>query len=203
MHSADLSLEHSGNEPDSHCDLVLVAAARAGSEAAFAELHRLYARRLYRTIVSITKNHDDAEDVLQDTLLRAHLALNSFEGRSKLLSWLTRIAINSSLMALRRRRVRRDANFESLSCSDDEAPPLQIKDPSPNPEEVCLQRERSLRTLKAIEDLRLPFRAVLQIQLDRECSVKEIARSLDVSVTAVKSRLHRARRRLAERMQHH
>ena len=178
-----------------------VAAVPAESEAAFAELHRLYARRLFSTIFSIMKNHEDAEDVLQETLMRAYLALGSFEGRSKLYSWLTRIAINSSLMALRKRRVRREASFEPLSCCEDEMPQFQIKDPSPNPEESYLQLERSLRTLNAMAELELPLRTVLQIQMSRECSIREIARSLDLSEASVKSRLHRARRRLAKRTQ--
>jgi RNA polymerase sigma-70 factor, ECF subfamily len=178
-----------------------VVAVSAESEAAFAELHRLYARRLFSTIFSIMKNHEDAEDVLQETLMRAYLALGSFEGRSKLYSWLTRIAINSSLMALRKRRVRREASFEPLSCCEDEMPQLQIKDPSPNPEESYLQLERSLRTLNAMAELELPLRTVLQIQMSRECSIREIARSLDLSEASVKSRLHRARRRLAKRTQ--
>ena len=178
-----------------------VAAVSAESEAAFAELHRLYARRLYSTILSIMNNHEDAEDVLQETLMRAYLALGSFEGRSKLYSWLTRIAINSSLMALRKRRVRREASFEPLSCCEDEMPQLQIKDPSPNPEESYLQLERSLRTLNAMAELELPLRTVLQIQMSRDCSIREIARSLDLSEASVKSRLHRARRRLAKRTQ--
>ena len=61
--------------------------------------------------------------------MRAYLALGSFEGRSKLYSWLTRIAINSSLMALRKRCVRREASFEPLSCCEDDMPQFQIKDP--------------------------------------------------------------------------
>jgi len=178
-----------------------VVAVSAESEAAFAELHRLYARRLFSTIFSIMKNHEDAEDVLQETLMRAYLALGSFEGRSKLYSWLTRIAINSSLMALRKRRVRREASFEPLSCCEDEMPQLQIKDPSPNPEESYLQLERSLRTLNAMTELKLPLRTVLQLQMSGECSIREIARSLDLSEASVKSRLHRARRRLAKRTQ--
>ena len=178
-----------------------VAAVPAESEAAFAELHRLYARRLFSTIFSIMKNHEDAEDVLQETLMRAYLALGSFEGRSKLYSWLTRIAINSSLMALRKRRVRREASFEPLSCCEDEMPQLQIKDPSPNPEESYLQLERSLRTLNAMAELKLHLRTVLQLQMSGECSIREIARSLDLSEASVKSRLHRARRRLAKRTQ--
>ena len=201
MQSGELSLDYFGNKLVGQSDLELVAAARAGSDAAFAEMHRLYAHRLYRTIVSITKSYEDAEDVLQETFMRAYLALDSFEGRSKLYSWLTRIAINTSLMALRKRRVRRETNFESLSCSENEVLQLQIKDPNPDPEEFCLQLERCRRTVNAIAELRPPLRMVLEIQMSRECSLKEIARSLDVPVTTVKARLYRARKRLAKRTQ--
>jgi RNA polymerase sigma-70 factor (ECF subfamily) len=200
MHSANLSLEYIGNDLVGQSDLGLVMAARAGSDAAFAELHQLYARRLYKTIFSITKNHEDAEDALQETLMRAFLALASFEGRSKFLSWLTRIAINSSLMTLRKRRVRREESFECL-CGEDEVQQLQIKDPSPTPEELCLQLERNLRVVNAVAQLKPPLRAVMEIRMNRECSMKEIAQSLDVSLPAVKARINRARRRLTKRMQ--
>jgi len=201
MHSEDLSFEHMRNESAGQYDIALVTAARTGSEAAFTELHSLYAHRLYRTIFSITRNHEDAEDALQDALLRACLALDSFEGRSKLLSWLTRIAINSALMTLRKRRVRHEASFELLPWSEDEAPHLQIRDPSPNPEEACLQLERKHCVVHAVTKLKPAFRSVVELQMSRECSTKEIARSLDVSVATVKARLYRARRRLATRIQ--
>jgi RNA polymerase sigma-70 factor (ECF subfamily) len=199
MHSANFSLRYIENRPVGQSDLGLVMAARTGSEAAFTELHRLYARRLYKKIFSITKNHEDAEDVLQETLMRAYLALASFEGRSQFLSWLTRIAINTSLMALRKRRVRHEGNFASLSLGGDEVAQLHVKDPNPNPEESCLLLETSFRTFRAISELKLPLRTVLQIQMSQECSLNEIATSLDVSVAAVKSRLYRARRRVADR----
>jgi RNA polymerase sigma-70 factor (ECF subfamily) len=199
MHSANLSLESIGNELASQSDLRLVRTARAGSEVAFAELHRLYAHRLYRIIFAITKNHEDAEDALQNALLRAYLALGTFEGRSKLFSWLTRIAINSALMTLRKRRTSRETTFESLSSSEDEVPQFQVKDPSPNPEESCLQLERTRSMARAMTKLEPALRDVIQLQMSRECSMKELARSLDVSVAAVKARLHRARRRIALR----
>ena len=147
MHSTDLSSRYIDNHPARQSDLGLVMDARAGSETAFAELHRLYAPRLYKKIFSITRNHEDAEDVLQETLMRAYLALASFEGRSQLLTWLTRIAINTSLMNLRKRRVRHEANCESLSLGTDEMPQLHVKDPNPDPEQSCLRLETSLRTL--------------------------------------------------------
>jgi RNA polymerase sigma factor (sigma-70 family) len=84
----------------------IVSASPAESPVTFEELHAIYSRRLFRTIVRITKSPEDAEDALQDTLLRAHLALGTFEGRSSIYSWLTRIAVNSALMILRKRRAR-------------------------------------------------------------------------------------------------
>ena len=201
MQSRDETLRHFGISTASENDLRLVPALQAGSEAAFAELNRKYANSLYRKILSITRNREDAEDVLQETLLRAFLAIDSFEGRSKLQTWLTRIAINLSLMTLRRRRVRSETSSEFLSFSEDEGPQILVKDPGLNPEELYLQRERRHRVAKAITTLKLPLRTVVQIQLSDDCSLAEIARSLDVSIAAVKARLHRARRHLAQRAQ--
>src|SRR5438309_10243936 len=87
-----------GDEVAASRDLELVGAARAGSNAAFEELETRYSRRLYRRIQFITRNHEDAEDALQETFLRAYLALDSFAGRSQFAAWLTMITINSALM---------------------------------------------------------------------------------------------------------
>lgn len=200
MHSSELTFHYIGDEFAIADDAKLLVDARAGSHTAFAELHGLYARRLYRTIYSITKNHEDAEDALQDTLLRAYLALDSFQGRSQLLSWLTRIAINTSLMTLRKRRVRRTADCVSLSCGTDGAAYFELRDSGPNPEDTYLQLEKRRRVNRALTGLSPESRTLIQIATTSECSLKEIASSLDVSVATVKSKLHRARRQLATRI---
>jgi RNA polymerase sigma factor (sigma-70 family) len=84
----------------------LVYAAQSGCRAAFDELVSLHSRRVRRTILAITKDSEDAEDAMQESFLRAFLAISRFEGRASFYSWLTRIAINSALMILRRRRAR-------------------------------------------------------------------------------------------------
>jgi RNA polymerase sigma-70 factor (ECF subfamily) len=114
----------------------IVAAAQAGSSAAFEELHSIYSRRLYQTIFSITRNPHDAEEALQDTFLRAYRRTNTFEGKSKIYTWLTRIAVNSALMILRKRKVRSEVSFDAQS--DDEGDPIaiEVKDSAPNPEEI-------------------------------------------------------------------
>ena len=200
MHLAESSFGQTKYGSISQSDVQLVTAARAGSHLAFAELHRLYGHRLYKRIHAITKNHEDAEDVLQDTMMRAYLALDSFEGRSQLLSWLTRIAINTSLMALRKRGIRREASLDFWSSSE-EGLEIQVMDPKPSPEQSYLQHEKRSRVMQAVAGLKPALRAVIQLRMHEECSMKEIAGSLDVSVATVKARLHRARQRLAQRVE--
>lgn len=176
-----------------------VAAVRAVSSTAFDELQRQYSRRLFSTIMRITKNREDAEDALQDTFLQAFVALPQFECRSSVYSWLTRIAINRALMILRRRRTRQEANSVSLSEGCDGYRPLEIVDVSPSPEQVCEVRQRCNRLVDAIQRLKPQLRAPIEIQLAHECSLKEIAKALNISLPAVKARLFRARAQLANR----
>jgi RNA polymerase sigma-70 factor (ECF subfamily) len=178
-------------------DRKLVAEAQAGSSDAFAQLQCLYRRRLFNTIVAITKNREDAEDALQDTFLRTYLALRHFEGRSTVYSWLTRIAINSALMIIRRRRVRGEVFFDSLSDERDGNHPLEVKDTALNPEQMWTQQQRWADVLYAIGRLEPKLQAPIQVLLARECSMREIAQTLDITVAAVKARLHRARRSLS------
>lgn len=177
-------------------DLELVAAARAGSSAVFEELQNRYSRRLYRRIQSITRNHEDAEDALQGTFLHAYLGLNSFEGRSQFSSWLTRIAINSALMVLRRRRRRAEVSFEAPSELPEDAHAIDVRDRALNPEQLYDVRQRTHYALRAISKLNVSLRSPMATWIKQDCSVKEVARTLDLSLSAVKARLHRARKQL-------
>ena len=175
----------------------IVAAARSGSSAAFEDLHSIYSARLYKTILSITRNPHDAEEALQDTFLRAYLAINRFEGKSKIYTWLTRIAINSALMILRKQRIRPEVLFAFPLNDPSEAIALQIRDSAPNPEELCVQRQHQVKTLRAIRRLSPNLQAPIQMQLMDGRSIKEISRALNISEAAVKSRLCRAREQLS------
>lgn len=180
-------------------DEQLISAAKAGSDDAFAELQNLYAQRLYCTIVRITKNHEDAEDALQDTFLRMYLALRRFEGRSSFYSWATRIAINSALMVLRKRRARPEVSFDLPLDGTDNPPHLEIKDSSPNPEQIYDEREQWDRMWRSIQNLQPKLQETIQIQMASGCSIKEIARTFGISVASAKSRLYRARVRLGSK----
>jgi RNA polymerase sigma-70 factor, ECF subfamily len=174
----------------------LVKEAQAGLPGAFAELYATYSPRLYKTILSITRNPEDAEDALQNTFLRVHFALHTFEGRSGIYSWLTRIAINSALMILRRRRTRPETLFDPHSDPREDTPCFEIKDSSPNPEQICDLRQRRIRVLHAIRNLDPRLQTPIRMQMTMGSSVKEIGCALNISQAAVKARLHRARRRL-------
>lgn len=171
----------------------LVAAAQRGSAAAFAELQSLYSQRLFNRIVRITKNREDAEDALQDTFLRAYLALGNFEGRSSFSSWLTRIAINSALMMLRKRSSRAEVFFDLPYGDWDEILGTAEKGNASNPEQAYATRQECIHLLAAIQELEPKLREAIKIHIAGECSVREIAQALDISVAAAKTRLHRAR----------
>lgn len=174
-------------------DLALVADAQSGSPAAFTELRERYSARVYRTILAITKNHEDAEDAVQDAFFRAYLALKNFEGRANFYSWLTRIAINSALMLLRRRRARPEVSFTTGAENQEEPQAFEFPDTSPTPEQICEQRQKHVRLMRAIRKLEPRLRAVVEIQMRHDCSVRDIAERLKISEAAVKSRLYRAR----------
>lgn len=184
------------NEFAARRDDQLITAVQAGAPGAWAELHAAYFPRLYKQILSITRNPEDAEEALQETFLRVHLRLHTFEGRSSISSWMTRIAINSALMILRRRRSRPEMLFDPSPDPREDAPCFEIKDTSLNPEQICDLRQQTDVALKAINALKLPMQAAVLMQMMLGSSMKEIARALNVSEATVKSRLHRARNRL-------
>jgi RNA polymerase sigma-70 factor (ECF subfamily) len=175
----------------------LATAAQSGSSAAFAELREICSPPIYRKLLTITRNREDAEDALQDAFMRAYKALHTFEGRSSFQSWLTRIAINSALQILRKRRTRPEVSFDRPSETEGDVSGLEFEDAGPSPEHICVHRQRCARVLRSIGRLQPCLRKVVEMQMMQRYSVKQIARELEISEAAVKSRLYRARLRLA------
>src|SRR3984885_4151030 len=180
---------------DKACDMYLVAAAKDGDHQAYAELCRRYSQRIFRTLLRITGNIADAEDTLQEALLKAYIHIGGFEGRSAFSSWLTRIAINSALMLSRKKRSQPVDSFESDSDIDDFKLPEPMET-SYNPEESCIQNALENELDHAIRYLSPTLRAVVQIRYREDASISEIAKILGISESAVKSRLLRARSKL-------
>jgi RNA polymerase sigma-70 factor (ECF subfamily) len=193
----EVAIESASRRENSSRYQHLVSSAQAGSSAAFVELRRIYSDRIYRSVLNITRNCEDAEDAAQEAFLRAYIALRSFEGRSSFYSWLTRIAINSALMVLRKRRARLEVSFDQANEMGDEKSVFEFKDAGPDPEYISARRQRYAHVLKAVGRLQPRLREVIEMRMNHDLSVKEIAQTLKISEAAVKSRLLRARVRLS------
>lgn len=193
----EVAIDAASRHDQSHQNEHLVLAAQAGSSAAFAELREIYSRRVFRKLLTITRNREDAEDALQDAFMRAYVALPRFEGRSTFYSWLTRIAINSALMTMRKHRARPEVSFDHANEGEEKSFAFDFRDTAPSPEQICLHRQRCARVLTSIGKLQPRLRQAIEMQMTQSSSVREIALALEISESAVKSRLSRARARLA------
>ena len=175
-------------------DEVLVGAAKLGDRPAFAELWERHSNTAFNVAYRVTKNRDDAEDVIQEAWMRAYVHLNTFDGRAKFSTWFTRIVINSALMTLRRKRAHPETSME---ITDGETwQPREFADQTKNVDELYVRHERAERLRRAICRLKPSLRNVVEIHQSNDSSVKEIAELAGLSVAATKSRLLRARRAL-------
>ena len=165
------------------------------NEMNFARLSEQYREQLFRLAHRITRTPQDAEDAVQDTLLRAFVHMGDFEGRSSFGTWLTRITINSALMILRRKRTSLEFAIGRNNDSGGDDLCYEITDHAPSPETRYAQTEeqRILRT--AIQRLRPNLRVVVQIYLQGR-SLRETAEALGISLTAAKGRLFHAKKAL-------
>jgi RNA polymerase sigma factor (sigma-70 family) len=173
-------------------DEMLVSAAKMGEEKAFVELWSRHSKKLLRTLLWVTKSREDAEDALQDTFLRAFSHVGSFDGRSQFSTWLTRIAINSGLMILRKERARPQVSLDG--APEHESWRLNaIIDHRVDIERQFAESERSARLEMAIRDLRPTLRHVIELHQLHGCPMKDLAQFAGISIPAAKSRLLRAR----------
>ena len=172
-------------------DEVLVAAAKRGDRPAFEELWERYSSSTFRLVYRITNNRDDAEDVVQDAWMKAYVHLQRFNGEAKFSTWLTRIAINSALMILRRKRAHPE---NAMEFADGESwQKWEIADQSRDIEKLYEEHCRAERLRQAISCLRPSLRSVVEIYHLNDISVHETASIAGISIAAAKSRLLRAR----------
>ncbi len=176
----------------------LVTQAKAGDQNAFAELVNRYERKIYRLAKNITRNDEDAEDVLQDAFLKAYTHLDNFKGDSKFYTWLVRIAVNEALMRLRKRKTDRSVPLDEPVELGEETVQREIAVWEDNPEQQYSQEEWRRILDEAVDSLKPDFRTVFVLRDIEELSTEETAETLGISVPAVKSRLLRARLALRE-----
>jgi RNA polymerase sigma-70 factor (ECF subfamily) len=181
-------------------ETTLVAQAREGDASAFGELVRRYEGKIFRLAQHVTQNREDAEDVLQETFMKAYEHLDQFQGNSKFYTWIVRIAVNQALMKLRRRKTDKSVSLDETIDTGEDTMVREIAAWDEDPEERFSREELGEILDTAVQSLEPPYRSVFVLRDVDELSTEETAEALGLSVPAVKSRLLRARLQLREKL---
>lgn len=181
-------------------DLVLVERVRKGDTAAFDELVSRYENKVYRLAIKLTRNEALAEEVLQEVFIRIYEKLDTFRGESAFSSWLYRIAANACFAKLNLEKKHQHADLDEVTPQAEQAL-RELQEAGPEaPDRSLLSREALEVINRSIERLPEDFRVVILMRDVEGMDNEEVARILDLSVPAVKSRLHRARLLLRKRL---
>ena len=176
----------------------LVDYARAGDRQAFRAIMKRCNQRLFRIACAVVRDEAEAEDVLQEAYTRAFSAIATFRGEAGIATWLTRIVLNEAHGRLRRRKL--TVNLDQVEAAQESAQVLHLpgmtKSEDPEADAARAQIRRILE--RAVDALPEPFRLVFILREVEELSVEDTASHLNLKVETVKTRLHRARRRLRE-----
>jgi RNA polymerase sigma-70 factor, ECF subfamily len=178
----------------------LMTQAREGDTTAFGELVRRYEGKIFRLAQHITQNREDAEDVLQETFMKAYEHLDQFKGDSKFYTWIVRIAVNQALMKLRRRKTDKSVSLDETIDTGEDMVVREIAAWGEDPEQQLSREELGGILDSAIQGLEPLYRSVFVLRDIEELSTEETAEALGLSVPAVKSRLLRARLQLREKL---
>jgi RNA polymerase sigma-70 factor (ECF subfamily) len=176
----------------------LVTKAQSGNEEAFTELVRRHSGQVYGLSLNMLRNREDAEDNLQNVLVKAFHHIHRFEGNSQFSTWLVRIAINEALMKLRKRNSERISDYQDVNGSEDEPRMFpEIEDTRQNPEREYISKEL---TRKAFRGLNPSLQDTFFLQKAEGWTNRELAQALGITVSTVKSRVFRARVRLRQQL---
>ena len=173
-------------------ELKLVESCRRGDYDCFEKIVGEHEKKIYNLALRMLGSPDDARDILQDTFLKVYDHLDKFRGDSRLSTWIYRIAMNEALMKIRREKGRM-VSLDTFKVSEGEVRSLDIEDWAQKPLDKLLTRELGKEMDTAVSGLPEDYRAVFLLRDVEGLSNADIARVLDISVPAVKSRLHRAR----------
>jgi RNA polymerase sigma-70 factor (ECF subfamily) len=175
-------------------EAALVAQAQAGDEDASARLYNQYSRQVYRLALNLTHDRQEAEDVLQDTFLKAFLHLREFRKDSRFSTWLTRIAVNEALARLRRQAAQKRISLDGpIGIERAPSRSQEIRDQRDDAEEAYRRLELQTILWKEMEKLAPASRMIVVLRYQQGVSTEATARMLGLSIPAVKTRLLRAR----------
>ena len=193
LHSSDVRF----TSPVTRDDWDLIRQAAVGNPEAQERLFKTHTPRLYRTVFAVLRNREDAEDAVQESWCRAYANLDSFEGRATFSTWLTRIAINSALMLRRRKGFRAEASLNDILDNQPEPSFDGTRAEPPNPEEIYVASELSALVEDQIRSLPPRVQAAFRLRKIEEYSIAEAVQALGIRKTALKSRVLRARKKVA------
>lgn len=182
-------------------DKDLVKRLRKGDGDAFCEIVARYETKVFNLAMSFTRNLEDAEEVLQDVFVTVHRKLAGFQGKSAFSSWLYRITVNAAFMKLRKRKQNQSVSIEDISPGNEngwsDRPEAQV----PGSDVHAMNHQLKETVYKAINRLPEEYRVVFMLRDVDGLSNKEVGEILDLSIPAVKSRLHRSRLMLRRKLQ--
>ncbi len=176
-----------------------IAALQTGDPLAYEQLIEQYADMVYRVAYRILQNEHDAEDALQETFLTVYRRIANFRGDAKFSSWLYRVATNVTLDIIRAKQ-RKQGEQTSIEVLDEDEGSLLIDDVTPLPEEILLQKEAATELQRGLATLSPKLRTAFVLFELEGLSMKETAQTLEISESAAKLRVHRARLELQKRL---
>lgn len=174
----------------------LVNKAVKGDNSAFEALMEKHMGIIYNIALRMTANQDDAEDMTQEIMIKIFRSLGSFKGNSKFSTWIYRVAVNTCLDELKKKKNKKHLSLDAEISGDDGENQIEIKDDSPSPEKLAEQNELRDLVAAAVKLLSDEHRAVIVLRDIRGMSYSEIAGILGCSDGTVKSRISRARAQL-------
>jgi len=184
------------NQPANMLEADLVRRARRGDLKAYDELVRRYQERIYATIYHMTSNHEDANDLAQDSFIKAFQALASFKGGSSFYTWLYRIAVNKTINFLKQRKNRTHMSLNDLDFNAEHDPDLMALISHKTPRRDAGLSELQEKLNAALLKLSEPHRLVVVLHDVQGQSHEEIAKVMDCNIGTVRSRLFYARQQL-------
>jgi len=183
-------------------DAVLVA-AKHGDSAAFEMLCKRSASTVFHIARRMMRSKEDAEDVMQESFQMAFIHLKSFKGGSRFSTWLSRIAINASLMRLRRKSHSRDVSLDESAETEEPSFRLEVEDQGLNPEQLYAHKECQRILFEAMNELTPGMRQAIELRELGERSTEETAQIMGISAGAVKARVFHGRKILRQRLKDH
>jgi RNA polymerase sigma-70 factor (ECF subfamily) len=182
-------------------DILLIKECQAGQVSAFDRLVELYRKQIYQLAYCITDNHEDADDISQETFVRAYRAIGEFKGKARFSTWLRRITINLSINHLKSESLRKNVANDGEKLNSDNF--SQIPASAGNPLENVEAEELAQQIKVAMDSLPVVEKVVFFLRVHQGLSYREIAQSLGCPMGTVMSRLSRARRRLRNRLKNY